>query len=568
MKYRWSQLSPDATAVAGLRRELGVSELCAVLLANRGVTQPEAAHRFLFPQFSDLHDPRLMKDMEGAAARILRAIDNREPILIYGDYDVDGITSTVVLKRALEMLGGTVRYHIPRRLEDGYGLKPEVIREASASGVGMVISVDSGIRDFPACECARELGLDLIVTDHHLPGDRLPPALAILNPKRPDCPYPDKDLAAVGVVMKLVQALFQEKGRAEVLPHFLKVVAIGTVADMVPLTGENRIFVKLGLSSLSRARNLGLQALLAGAGIGERVDHIDVGFRLAPRINAFTRMGGGGEVVDLFSVDDPEAAGAIVQEMNRLNLLRRAEEERILAEIQKDAELEPERFARPFLVVSGRGWHRGVIGNVAARLVQKYYRPTLVLSLGEEGAQGSGRSIPGFHLVEALESCAEFFQRFGGHAQAAGCTLAPEQAAAARLAALQNRLAEYAAARLGPEDLVPVLRIDAVLPVVSLSLDTCRDIDRLAPFGIANPVPLFSARSTVQAGPWVLKEQHLKFQPKANGTPLDAIWWRHAAAAARLSAGTDFEMVYSLSVESYQGQERMLATVRDLRVGS
>jgi single-stranded-DNA-specific exonuclease len=565
VKYRWSHLAPDPEVIAALRRELELTDLVAGLLVNRGMVESETARRFLQPDFSDLHDPRLMKDMEQAAARIFQAVENREPILIYGDYDVDGITSTVVLKRALEMLGGEVRYHIPKRLEDGYGLKPDVIRQAAASGVGVVISVDSGIRDFPACECARELGLDLIVTDHHLPGDRLPPALAILNPKRADCPYPDKDLAAVGVVMKLVQALFEAKGRAAALPHFLKVVAIGTVADMVPLTGENRIFVKLGLSTLSRARNLGLQALLTGAGVGERIDHYDVGFRLAPRINAFTRMGGGGEVVDLFSVDDPQTAGAIVQEMNRLNLLRREEEDRILAEIEATASADPQRFTRPFLLVWGQGWHRGVIGNVAARLVQRYYRPTLVLSLGEDGAQGSGRSIPGFHLVEALESCAEFFDRFGGHAQAAGCTLAAEATGPEKLSALADRLADYAAARLAPDDLTPVLKVDAVLPLENLSPAVCREIEQLAPFGIANPVPLFSARSAVQSGPWILKERHLKFQPRANGTPLDVIWWQHAAAASRLSAGTGFHMVYSLSLESYQGQERLLATVRDLR---
>lgn len=565
MEYRWFHHKPDAGAVSTLRRELGLSELAANLLVNRGIIDPGAAEGFLYPKFSDLHDPWLMKDMDRAVERILRAADSGEPILVYGDYDVDGITSTVVLKRALEMLGGSVSYHIPKRLEDGYGLKAEVVRQAAAAGTGLIISVDSGIRDFEACDCARELGLDLIVTDHHLPGQRLPEALAILNPRRSDCPYPDKDLAAVGVVMKLVQALFGARGKSAVLPHFLKLVSIGTVADMVPLVGENRILVKLGLSSLSDARNLGLQALLSGAGIGPTVNHHDVGFKLAPRINAFTRMGGGGEVVDLFSVDDPETAAAIVQEMNRLNHLRREEEDRILAEIEERASADPGRFQRPFLLVAGRDWHRGVIGNVANRLAQRFYRPTLILSLSEHDAQGSGRSIPGFHLLEALEHCSAFFTRFGGHAQAVGCGMEWDTGNRPELQELEERLCLFASSLLDPSRLTPELQVDADLPIHSLSLELVREIELLAPFGIANPVPQFSSSAVVQGGPWILKDRHLKLQPRANGVPVDVIWWQHAEFAGRLGYGSRFEMVYTLSRESYQGQERLLATVKDLR---
>lgn len=564
MEYSWRELTPDPAAVGRLREELQLSELTARLLVNRGVTTTPEARRFLEPSFSDLHDPFLMKDMDRVVSRLLGAVDRGENILIYGDYDVDGITSTAVLKRALEMLGGKVGYYIPRRLEDGYGLKPEPLKEAARGGCRLVVSVDSGIRDLEAAACARELGLDLIITDHHLPGGELPPALAVLNPKRVDCPYPDKDLAAVGVVMKVVQALFGERGKSAVLPHFLKMVAIGTVADMVPLLGENRVLVKLGLAGLAEVRNHGLQALLNIAGLGTVVNGQDVAFKLAPRINAYTRMGGGSEVVDLFSAESPQAADAMVREMNRLNARRREEEERILAEI--DASEPHPGPDRAFLVYSGRGWHRGVIGNVAARLVQRHFRPTLVLSVDGDGAQGSARSVPGFHLLDALEACGNHFSRFGGHAQAAGCSLHPQDGTMEdAVDRLRRSLEAYAQEHLSTAQLVPELTLDCRLPVAAASLQVVEEIERLGPFGVANPEPLFSSPGVVRAGPWVLKERHLKLQPEANGTPVDVIWWQHGRVAERLSAGSRFDMVYSLSVDTFSGQTRLLATVRDLR---
>ncbi|MFZ0430997.1 MAG: single-stranded-DNA-specific exonuclease RecJ [Acidobacteriota bacterium] len=565
MDYRWRLLSPDADEVSALTRELGLSRLLAALLVNRGLIDPQEVYDFLNPRFEDLHDPYLMKGMAETVARLVSAIERGEKILVHGDYDVDGITSTVVLKRALEMLGGRVDYHIPHRLDDGYGIKGEVLERAAREGVGLVISVDCGIRDFEAADLARELGLDLIVTDHHLPGDVLPRAAIILNPRQPGCAYPDKNLAAVGVVLKIVQALFERSGRSSLVPHFLKVAAIGTVADMVPLTGENRIIVKLGLSALSETYNVGLQALLTGAGIDGSVNHIDVSFRLAPRINAFTRMGGGQEIVDLFSVRDPAEAAAIVQDMNRKNVARRLEEDRILAEI--DGQGEPFGDVEAgFIVIGGRDWHRGVLGNVASRIVQRYHRPTLILSLGEQGGQGSGRSIPGFHLLKALEHAASYFERFGGHAQAVGCTLKREYCNAEGLEELRRVLGEYAAPRLSNEMLEPELLIDYNVPVDMLSTGMCSDLERLAPYGVGNPVPVFASSDLVIAGgPWILKDKHLKFSARANGTPLDVIWWRNGQVAAGLGVGQAIQVAYTLGRETFRGEERLVLTVKDLR---
>jgi len=539
--------------------------MVASLLVNRDITDPDRAMKFLNPSISDLHDPFLMKEMRVVVDRLNAALEKGEKILVYGDYDVDGITATVVLKRALEMLGGNVGYHIPHRLEDGYGMKSDVLDEAHRDGYSLVITVDCGIRDFEACSRAREIGLDLIVTDHHLPAEELPEAVAVLNPQRSDCEYPDKDLAAVGVVLKIVQAMFTEHGRGDLVPHFLKVVAIGTIADMVPLTGENRVIVKLGLSDLPGTTNLGLQALLQAAGVGRRVDHVDVGFKLAPRINAFTRMGGGKEIVDLFSAKTPTEAGAIVEEMNEKNRQRRAEEDRILKEINRRIEEDPATWDRSFLLVAGEGWHRGVLGNVAARLVQRFHRPVIVLSLGEDGAQGSGRSIPGFHLLDAIQHCSRYFVRFGGHAQAAGCTLKPEYCSILGLEEVRAALQEYAAANIREEDLQPEIPVDAVLSVESVNLEFCRQLERLAPFGVGNPVPFFSSEQVeIQGGPWIIGDRHLKLSARGNGLPIDVIWWRHGNRASELQVGQRVDLVYTVGREEFRGQERIVLTVKDL----
>jgi single-stranded-DNA-specific exonuclease len=540
---------------------LGLSPLLAALLAQRGFVDPDQARAFLNPRLEDLHDPYLMNDMERVVRRIGEARNARQKVLIYGDYDVDGITATVVLKRALEMLGVEVGFYLPQRLEEGYGLKEEVVRQARLDGYHLIISADSGVRAFEACRTAREVGIDLIVTDHHLPDQNLPPAWAMLNPRRPDCRYPYKDLAAVGVVFKLVQALFREAGRESVLEHFLKLVAIGTVADMVPVTGENRIMVRHGLERLATPRNLGLKTLLAGAGVGRDVSLWDVGFKLAPRINAVTRMGGGREVVDLFSVTDAAEAEEIVRAMNQMNAVRQREEQKILEEIEKRGDLGPDAAPGRFVVVVGENWHRGVIGIVASRLVDRLHRPVLVLSSDGELCQGSGRSIPGFHLLHALDSCRDLFVQYGGHAQAAGCTV--EAANCSRLA---DRLDEYAARTLGPEQLTPTLDIDVLLPVQNLSLDLATDLDKLAPFGVGNPLPVLASEDvTVAGGPWLLKEKHLKFQIGLNGSRWDAIWWRRGDLATSLKVGSRFDVAYTLSKQTYQGRDSLLLTVRDVR---
>ena len=567
MKFQWTVRNGVEEQIQQLAQELSVTPLVAKLLHHRGLLDPNLASQFLNPSLKDMHDPFLMKDMGRVVDRLQTAIREKQRILIYGDYDVDGITATVSLKRALEMLGASVEFYLPKRLEEGYGIRQEVLERYQAEGCQLAISVDSGIRAFEPCTRARELGLDFIVTDHHLPDESLPDAYAILNPQQEDCGYPDKNLAAAGVVFKLIQALFDRAGRSQLTHHFLKIAAIGTVADMVPLTGENRILVKFGLEGLAQPRNLGLQALLSGAGINGEVNLTDVSFKIAPRINAVTRMGGGPEVVELFSVVDPVRARAIVDEMNHKNSQRRLEEQGILDELEARIASTPESFQHDFLVIEGKDWHRGVIGIVASRMVERFYRPVLVLSVGDSDTQGSGRSIPGFHLLQALDQCRDLLTRYGGHAQAVGCSLDEEASREERLSELAQRLRTYASSKLSPEELKPSIQIDSVLPVKDLSLSLLREIQQLEPFGLGNPVPIFASEEVdVVAGPRVLKDKHLKLRVQGDRSGLDAIWWKNGQVADSINHGSRVDLAYVLSRDTYQGAEKLLLTIQDLRV--
>src|SRR5713101_5226702 len=402
----------------------------ADMLVRRGIDEPEAARRFLVPELAHLHDPLQMSGMKSALDRLEAAVERKEKVLIYGDYDVDGTTAIVILKTAIELCGGAADFHVPHRIREGYDLRDDVIERAAAAGVRLIISVDMGIRAFAPAETARRLGIDLIVTDHHLPGpDGVPNAFAVLNPNQAGCEYPSKQLCGAGVAFKLAQGLMQRrldgKDQSRLLTSFMKVVAIATIADAVPLTGENRVFAKLGLEALRTAVNPGLKSLLEVAQISPKraPTSSEVGFRIAPRINAAGRMDIARDVIELFSVKDVVRARELANRLDRLNGDRQEEERRILQSITSRFEEEPALYDAFCIVVDGEGWHRGVIGITATRIVERYGRPALVISRDSEQAHGSGRSISAFHLLNALESCAGLFTRFGGHSHAVGFSL-------------------------------------------------------------------------------------------------------------------------------------------------
>lgn len=563
MNYRWSLSDPDPDDVQNLCRALNISPLVGGMLVCRGFKDPAEASSFLEPSLEDMHPPELMRDMKVVVQRIFRAQNSKEKVFIYGDYDVDGITSTVILKRALEMLGLEVGYHIPGRLDEGYGLKAHVVEQAHESGYSLIITADSGIRAFEVCQVARELGIDLVITDHHSPDTTLPEAYAIINPHRHDCNYPDKSLAAVGVVFKLIQALFEKSDWSSKTPHFLKLVSIGTIADLVPLLGENRIFTKLGLEGLSDPINLGLRTLLRESGVTGSVSPSDIGFKIAPRINAVTRMGGGGEIVDLFSIQDQVEATRLVEDMNTKNIDRRKTEQGILEEIEKRFEEDPKAFEGNFLMVVGEGWHRGVIGIVASRLVEKFYRPTLVVSVNRDQCQASGRSIRGFNLLEALTHCRDSLERFGGHDQAVGCSMSESV-----LQELGERLESYAEKTIPEEALTPILPIEAEISIDEIGEKFLNQIEKLEPFGKGNPVPIFLSKGvSLRAAPYVINKSHLKLLVGPEQAPFEAIWWRHARIANQIHQGSKLDIAYRLGRNSYRGIQKIQLTIEDLRIG-
>ena len=565
--YVWDHRSCDEEAVKALALALKVNPIVARILCLRGHHDPDAAARFLKPTLSHLHDPLLLADMLPAVERTLAAIARRERIAIHGDYDVDGITSTVILRRALELLGADVVHFIPERLRDGYGLQPETIERLHAEGARLVISVDCGIRGIDAARRARDLGLDLIVTDHHEPGAELPPALAVINPKRHDCRYPDKHLAGVGVALKFVQALCARCDREKWMPAFVKVAAIGTLADIVPLVGENRVIAKLGLEMLSKGpHKVGLRALLDVAGLeGRTIESSHVAFAIAPRVNAAGRMSTPDIAARLLLASDAAMATevkALAEQLDAENTRRQQEEAVIAAAARRIVETDPDVGAQTVLVVAGDDWHRGVIGIVASKLVEAFHRPAVVLSLGDGIAHGSCRSIPGFDMLEALESCAPLFMRFGGHHQAAGLTME-----AGRVKELRAAINRHADTRLGPDDLRPRLRIDAAVSFRGLNGDLAYQVTELAPFGAGNPRPLFAAAGVeIIDGPRTLKERHLKMTLRQDGRTFRAVAWRAIERQAFLQehrARLDF--AFSLDQSMYNGDTYLELTVADAR---
>jgi len=568
ISLRWDSNTCDEAAANALAAAIGIEPAVARLLCQRGISDPGLAERFLNPSLDHLHDPLLLADMRAAVDRILAAIARRERIAIHGDYDVDGITSTVILRRALELLGADVVHFIPERLKDGYGLQPAAIERLHAEGVALVVSVDCGIRGAEAARRARELGIDLIITDHHEPDAELPSALAVINPKRRDCSYPDKDLAGVGVALKLVQSLCRAAERESWLPGFIKVAAIGTLADVVPLVGENRVIAKIGLDMLSRGpHKIGLRSLLDISGLtGKTIDSYHISFLLAPRVNAAGRMSTPDIATRLLLAADEamaDEARRLAMELDGENLRRQEEEAEILAAAKKIVQTDPDIGARSVLVVAGEGWHRGIIGIVASKLVDAFYRPAIVLSVQDGIAHGSCRSITKFDMLGALERCAHLFIRFGGHKQAAGLALEADRIKELRLAV--NAVADEV---LGPEDLMPRLRIDADVTFRGITGGVAAGVAALAPFGAGNPRPVFAARRVeIIDGPRVLKDRHLKMALKQDGRIFRAVAWRAAERADFLTEHkAAIDVAFSLEQNQYNGETYVDLSIADFRM--
>ena len=562
---RWIVREHDAERAASLARVLGVSPILAALLINRGYADECAARVFLSPTYDQLHEPYDMLGMKEAVARLQHAITNGERVLIYGDYDVDGTTGTAILLRALKLLNANVGFHIPHRFTEGYGIQQAALEKAFADGCKLVVSVDCGIRAHEPLYWARKVGLDVIITDHHLPDEKegAPPAFAVLNPNQLGCEYPDKNLAGVGVAFKLVHALFRENGREAQVPAFMKVVAIGTVADVAKLTGENRTIVAIGLKDLARVANPGLRALIsvAGCGDGKGMTAYDLGFRLGPRINAAGRMDAASAVVELFDTRDSEEARRLANHLDARNEERKTVQQQIID--LAIAELGEDGRDNYVAVIAGEGWHRGVIGIAASKIAERLNRPCVVLSIDGEVAHGSGRSIEAYHLLNGLTACSDLFEKFGGHSHAAGIAMRPE-----RIAEFRRRLNDHAASVLTPQDLEPSVNIDLELPPDAIAFSLARELEALEPFGAGNPRPVFMTKNLRSLSePAVIKDRHLKLRLAGpQNRPLEAVWWNCIESPGQTpDLRGSIELAYTLETQAWNGDYKMQLNVIDLK---
>ncbi len=564
MPTEWILKEADQAVVTALAGELHLQPATARLLVSRGLEDPATARAFLNPSLTDMLDPFLLAGMEQAVARLVTARRKQEQVCIYGDYDVDGVTATAMLVSGLTSLGLRVGYHIPHRLEDGYGLNNEALQAIRTSGATLCVTVDCGMTALAEAAFCQTIALDLIITDHHQPLERLPDACAVVNPHRSDCGYPFKGLAGVGVAFNLLVALrgrlrgegtFADNGPD--LRQWLDLVALGTVADVVPLTGQNRLLVAAGLQRMGAVTRIGMAALKKVAGISGEVTAGQVGFRLAPRVNAAGRLESAVPGVELLLTADPVVAETLATELDEANSERQAVERRMLEEAVRLLEQGGGVNGRHSIVLASEGWHPGVVGIVASRLAERYYRPTILLALQDDGAaKGSGRSIPGFHLLEALHDCAPLLTRYGGHRAAAGVALSADQADAF-VAAFERAAAE----RLDQQTLIPRLSLDVELEPGELTPTLVADLQRLAPFGAGNPEPVVCIRGLTVMEQKVVGSEHLRLRLGRGRHYINAIAWRMAGRPAPEL----LDLAGVPEIDTWGGGSRLQIRVKDLK---
>ena len=556
---RWRSALPDPAACWLLSQELSISPVTAQVLYNRGLTTPDAARAFLTAGRDQILDPFLLKDMDRAVALIRRRIAEGGPIMVYGDYDVDGVTGSTVLVLALRALGAKVDYYIPNRFNEGYGLNVGALREIRERGYDFILSVDTGVSAIQEAEAAKELGITLVISDHHEPGPELPDVPALINPKRADCSYPFKGLSGVGVAFKLALAL-----EAPGAWDLIDIVTMGTIADMVPLIGENRAIVREGLAALGATRRPGLRALMEVAGVKQPITATHIGYSLGPRINALGRMGSAMQGVELLTTDNEARAKELARLLDDENRSRQEVEAGILEEALRQAELQRPQDKEFVLVLAGEGWHHGVVGICASRVLEAYHRPAIMLAIDGDGARGSARSIPAFHLHRALLQVYDLFVKFGGHAAAAGMTLKTH----ADIPQLRERLNRLGAQWLKPDDLIPELRVDAYIGLEQVTDQLMSELRALEPHGIGNPSPVFAARDAAVCDSRFIgrEENHIKLMLKGGSmkAPMEAVGWSMAPAMPGMAARV--QVAFNPEYNIYNGRSSLRINLRDLQV--
>lgn len=564
MEKQWELVTrEEGRSVEDFAKEVGVRPVIARLLLQRGITSVEAASDFFKPDRKSLHDPFLFRDMRAAVDRITTALTQREKIFVFGDYDVDGITSASLLYLFFRDLGGDVQYYIPDRQSEGYGLSIDGIESAAREGAKLIVTVDCGITAINEVTRANELGLDVIVSDHHQPSDSIPQALAVINPKRTDSTYPFGDLAGVGVAYKLAQGVAATlELDHSYLDKYLDLVAVGTAADIVPLIDENRIFVRLGLEKLNRDPQIGIRALIETARL--KLGRTDVGqiiYGLAPRINAVGRLGSANRAVDLMITSNEQRARHLSQELEHENQERRRIDTTTLDEAIDEVEHSFDPARDHALVLARESWHGGVIGIVASRLIERYYRPTVMISIEDGVGKGSARSIPGFDIYEALGKCSDLLEQFGGHTYAAGLSLPAEN-----IEPFRERFNEVARALLSKNDLIPKLNIDAELDVDEIDDDLLVQLKKFSPFGPSNPMPVFVSRNVALSGyPRIVGVNHLKFKIRTAGRMLDCIGFNLGDRIQRMDPNRPTnEIVYTVEENEWMGSVYLQLRIIDV----
>ncbi len=563
-KKKWVMMYKDHRAedVMKISKELSLPPVIATILMNRGITEPDT---FIHPTEQALLDPFLMKGMDKATKRIIEAMDKGEKIAIYGDYDVDGITSTAIMVRFLRSHKADVMYYIPDRLEEGYGINKGAIDKIAESGVTLLITVDCGITAVGEICYAKEKGIDTIITDHHECKDEIPDAYCLLNPKQPDCPYPFKKLAGVGVAFKLLQALTIKMRfhMRELIEEYVDLVAIGTVADVMPLVGENRIIVKRGLELLSYTMNKGVRALAEIAEINlSNVQTGTIGFMIAPRINAAGRMGDPRCAVELLLATDDMTARRYAEQLNNENRERQETEISILEEALEMIENTPSYKDDYVLVLSHDQWHHGIIGIVASKISERFHKPCILISTDETAGKGSGRSIRSFNLFKALEHCQDTLLKFGGHDLAAGLSVAPGQ-----IDAFREKINEYAKSSLTEEDFMPLLYLDSELPAPYINMNTAERLSVLEPYGMGNASPLFFARKMMVSQIRSLSEgKHVKLTLRSGEFSIDAVGFNMGELNETLKNDDIIDIAFNLDINIYRGMRQLQVLLKDVKL--
>ena len=559
MNKKWQIYETNKEKVNELKEKYGINELLATILVNRNIVNEDEIRLFLKPTRNDFHDPFLIKDMDIAVERILKAIKNKENVTIYGDYDVDGITSITVLKSFLKDVGLEVNSYIPNRLEEGYGLNREAVKKIVEDGCELMITVDCGISAIEEINYATELGIETIVTDHHEPGNELPKALAVIDNKRKDSTYPFRELAGVGVAFKVIQALgIKLELKEESYLKYLDIVCLGTISDIVPLVDENRVIAKLGLMLVEQTKNIGLRSIINSSGY-KKIDSTTISFGVAPRINACGRMGKAEEALELFLSSNINTVNELTKRLNEHNSVRQATEKAIYENVIKQIEKE-HLNEKKTLIVTGENWHHGVIGIVSSKITDMYFKPSILLSFEEDGmGKGSGRSIPGFDLHEALSKCSDKIEKFGGHSMAVGITVRKED-----LEAFKQEL-EKIAIESKIDEIIPIINIDAKINLSDISKDMVASLKQLEPYGEANKMPIFAFKNLKIDSIRALSEgKHLKLTLKDNNNIINAIGFNLGYLADEYRIGDKIDVAGVLEINTFNGVDNLQINMKDI----